>query len=492
MISSNFSIIPSHLKDRNVKLIFSILLMCFYFIIFSRITRSVFTDTAVVDGDSRDYQSLGVNFAKGHGFPKNGPFEDAKQYKFDSVKDSTVMKRFMKQLNTNNFYRTPGYPLFVGIIYKIFGVSPFIVKYIQLLLLIIVAGFLPWIGYHFWQNNGFISGLIASPLYIINNYLTAANILSESLITFSLFLILILYIYSESRKTTFSFGMLGISFGIGLLIKGSLIFIPPLFFLYLGIKYYKTPNKKDLKKILIIFSFFVLTILPWSLYASLKTNSFVLLSTQTEKIIMHSNNEDCIDGDWHHEWKNIGGEKYFYTHDGMENASSSSRVLNFYNQNINLLPEIMIGKIQRGFASFTSFLLILLLYIVEFYALLLNKYFKNIAIHLFYVFFSIVFIVLLLGFKFNLPFNFNCIKMLFLLILPSLFFFREKLFKVPVLFYIYFINLLLITIIFSGEPRYVGVMSFIFILISIQYSVELILSLFQNNNEIEKNHRIQV
>ncbi len=65
-----------------------------------------------------------------------------------------------KKGGEHDFYRMPGYTIFMGMIYKIFGVSPEIVKKIQLLLIIAIAAFLPFVGFNYWKKSGFIAGFM--------------------------------------------------------------------------------------------------------------------------------------------------------------------------------------------------------------------------------------------------------------------------------------------------------------------------------------------
>ena len=182
---------------------------------------------------------MAVNFAKGHGIQKFGQIEKFDQYKFDR-QDESLLTLFENSsydvytglnIGRNNFYRTPGYPLFIGIIYKLFGVSPWIAKQIQLILLIVISSFLPWIGTYFWGRTGFWSGFAAGVLYISMYYNRArSNFDGTSYFIFHLSFVIIAFINFMKGKSTFlSCVLLGASLGLSLLVKGSLIFLPFLF-----------------------------------------------------------------------------------------------------------------------------------------------------------------------------------------------------------------------------------------------------------------------
>ena len=77
------------------------------------------TDTAFFGGDTWEYQSIAVNFAEGHGIQKFGGMEPFDTYKFEKQdKLPDYYSSFVADAGQDNFYRTPLYPLFLGIVYK--------------------------------------------------------------------------------------------------------------------------------------------------------------------------------------------------------------------------------------------------------------------------------------------------------------------------------------------------------------------------------------
>ena len=530
-------------NNKRFRIILVLALIIIYYIIFSQ--KASFTDFTNFREDYMMYQSVGVNFAKGHGIQKFGGIEKFKEYKFYSntpYRNFTV-KHFYEIGGCDFFFMTPGYTLFLGIIYKIFGVSPLIVKYIQLLLLIIVAAFLPLIGYHLWKYSGFVSGLIASPLYIAFNYKISEGIMTESLVTFFIFLIVISFIYFKSKKNLLSSVILGIILGLSVLVKGTLIFIPFLFFLYLLIKFYKTNTKKILKSLLVIITTFILTILPWSIYANIKishsiisakqiktiisnnaiyrdnkislldslsiqnktdnklfeisravlsddtlseqakdfffdafiNDSFIILSAQGKSVLLDGHNEFVVNkGKAEPEWRD--DKNCFYNNDKMKASSSIIRVINFYKHYPNLILKLIKKKIVISFSFFKFFWLILAIFIIESYGFFINKYFKN---KLFYLLFTILTIpIFFLPFYYNVTNN-NIIYIFLILIPPVIFTIINKakhtVFKVPVIFYIIFLNFFLMTIIFYGFQRLIIVINFIFVFTSVYYLLKYIL-----------------
>jgi 4-amino-4-deoxy-L-arabinose transferase-like glycosyltransferase len=233
-----------------------------------------------------------------------------------------------------NSYRTPLYSIFLGCIYKVFGVSPGIAKKIQLLLLVLVSVSLPWIGFHYWNKPGMLSGYIAGILNLVANHDLAQQILAESLFSFLICATLISFILYEKFKTKTAAALLGIVAALALLTKGNLLFVPLFILGYFLFHYFRTRQKKLFINGSIYFIAFVITIGSWSSFASLKTKSFVFLSTQTEAVLLDCNNEFCLDGGWHPEWRGAKSETSFYANDQMKGSSSVLRVINFYlNQN---------------------------------------------------------------------------------------------------------------------------------------------------------------
>ena len=125
--------------------------------------RSELTDTvAFVKGDEWSYQMLAVNLLYDHGFQDRllEPFET---YKFDlrgrkindlgyhwlNGKRTSFRELFLKSPHYS-FWRTPGYPFFLAVIYRIFGVHPVIAKVIQMMLLASVTVIITWISVHYW------------------------------------------------------------------------------------------------------------------------------------------------------------------------------------------------------------------------------------------------------------------------------------------------------------------------------------------------------
>ena len=255
-----------------------------YFAIFSQIVE--FTDRALLASDTWSYQSIAVNFAKGYGFHRSGKIGPIKDYKFEDNYNPKYFNVFNTYTGIVDVHRNLGYPLFLSSIYRLFGISPIIAKHIQLLLLIIIASLLPLLGYVIWNNLGFLSGFIASPLFLIQNYRISEQIMSESLVIFTLFLMVASCIYCELRKTRKSEIILGLTFGIGLLVKGNLLFIPLLYFLFYLIRGNQNKESSGLKGFFIIAGFFLMPIIPWTLFVNIQNDLIKDKLKQVKEVVL--------------------------------------------------------------------------------------------------------------------------------------------------------------------------------------------------------------
>lgn len=463
--------------DSTTKIILSLMLSCFYFLVFSH--TADFSNDAYFGGDTWEYQSMAVNYAKGHGIQKFGGLEKFETYKFDQC-DSVLLKEFNSDAGRTDVYRTPAYPLFIGTVYKLFGVDPAIAKEFQLILLILVASFLPWIGMYFSGRIGLLSGLIASPFYLLKYYMTAQYILTEPMITFMVFLIIITYIFHDRKNTVFSSVALGVILGSALLTKGSLIFIPLFICLYSIWKYFKTKEIKLLAHLFYMMAALSLTILPWSIYASSNEGELVLLSTQGKTLLLDCNNENTIDGQWHPEWRH-GDTNMFYNHDNMQTSMPLLRVINFYTKNDVSFISSVKNKILTSHFAFPFLWLMIALFFAELIGRMLSRWTQNKSMHFLYAFFGsillglIVYGAFVIDLKDVQPNYWGVLFCVLTAVFMCLAGFTKAPLHLPVIFHIIFLNIFLVTVVAWGAPRFVEVIDFVFILYGIQWVIRFVM-----------------
>ncbi|MCG6551958.1 MAG: glycosyltransferase family 39 protein [Candidatus Magnetominusculus sp. LBB02] len=458
------------------------------------------SDTARFGWDTWEYQSMAANFAAGHGL-KFGAIEDFSFYRFTQTGDWVLgdagLKGYEKFLDIGqkggsyNFYRTPGYPVFLGVLYKIFGISPKVARASQVFLVILVAAFLPYIGFAYWRGGGFAAGVISGSI-LMSTYVYIHNmqdeLLTEPLIMFCAFLTVVMFIEWEKRKSASAAAALGIVMGAGILVKGSLVFTPlvaGLYFIYLIRRRLLRPAQ------FLAFALGVsFIVLSWSVYASVKEGRPIFISTQGQQVLLDSNSVISKDGRWH-----ANASDVFYENPEIKRLPGPLKVIRFYQKHRELLPSIFINKLNVGFGGFFFFKTAMLFLL---YSMAVNTlrffddegkikavtYIKKIlsvlmAIYLVWT----VFVVCVVLFKvklqqfaalafanaINLMPGATILIYIFVVYCLVVYIFIKRCYvEVPVPFVILFLNFFLITLIFCGDPRFVKVIDFIFILTAIQ------------------------
>jgi len=130
---------------------------------------------------------------------------------------------------------------------------------------------------------------------------------------------------------------------------------------------------------------FLFLLLPWSIYASIKSGELVIISTQYGYSLLDGNNEDCFaDGywHWHPEWieKTKGDPRYLYSRAEYREYSALRKVLIFWFQNRNKLLLLFKRKLTSGFMFNRYFLwtyAALLYYFLVMLGLIMKRFAKT-------------------------------------------------------------------------------------------------------------------
>lgn len=177
-------------------------------------------------------------------------------------------------------YYALGYPIIMGIIFKIFSPQIAWVILIQILLTLLSA-FLIFVTARRIFNE--TVGLIAFALTCINvGFLTFSQfILTESFL--ALFLILFFerftaYLYDNNRK---NLGYAAISLGLSILIKPAAIYYP---ILLLPLIYYTAPNEKKLNFAAFFLLLFVTPIFPYMLHNKVVFDQFKIANLDSVNV----------------------------------------------------------------------------------------------------------------------------------------------------------------------------------------------------------------
>ena len=171
--------------------------------------RGNYTNKVIFTGDEWDYQSIGVNYQYGHGFLTTGPVEGFDVYKLDSLDDGRI--RFWENFSGKKAYhRGPFYPAFACLFYKLFGINPIIIKYFQLLILIVSGSLLPIIGRLAWGEKGFYFGLAGFIIFVFLNHRFSEHLMPENwqFLFLSLIIICLFYHHRGSKLHSALLGIL--------------------------------------------------------------------------------------------------------------------------------------------------------------------------------------------------------------------------------------------------------------------------------------------
>jgi hypothetical protein len=315
------------------------------------LNRYPMSDTASLGGDINEYQSISVNLIHGHGY-KYGCIEDLSVYRFDIRGRSLAEIGSFVSAQRYSFYRTPGYPLFLAAIYKLVGIRPTVVKHTQAAMVAFVAALIPILSFLLWSRTGLLSGVLSSIVFLKLYSPRPDVLMSECLIVLCLTLWAFHSVYWSRRPTLRSTALIGVTSALLLLVKGVNLFIPFLFTVYMV---YRLRESQTLKKIvahlLLFYTAFTLTILPWSLYATAKSGSLVILSTQHKNVLLDGNNEDVIDlGSWQPAWRKEKKDDQRYLYNRLDGGRSTlEMLLIFLWENLRLLPRLFASKLIVAF-----------------------------------------------------------------------------------------------------------------------------------------------
>ncbi|MBF0410394.1 MAG: hypothetical protein HQM10_23810 [Candidatus Riflebacteria bacterium] len=216
---------PGYIKTAIIFFILTAMTFCIHI--------NSFSDEAYFGGDTWEYHSMAVNFALGNHFMTFGEIYPIEKYKFSKPQDPYFSENFHKlgqKGGIRNFFRVPGYPIFLGILYKIVGISPFYAKLANLLFLVISASLLQLIGWLYLGKPGFMAGIISSFLFVLLYQHTAGEILTEPITVFLASAIVLSSFLFRRHPTILNAISSGSILSIAIFTKGVFIFFP-LFFL---------------------------------------------------------------------------------------------------------------------------------------------------------------------------------------------------------------------------------------------------------------------
>jgi 4-amino-4-deoxy-L-arabinose transferase-like glycosyltransferase len=456
-------------------------------------SRIKFTNEAYFGGDSGGYQIMAVNWAKGFGLMKNGgvagDYYNVYHLSKDFGDNGEAGYQWFLESGKNGgyfqFYRMPGYIVFLGIIYKIFGISPEFAKHVQLELLIVIAAGLPFIGNNFWKKGGLFAGFIAGLVFlyfygrsgpVAGGISYPSDILSETLTTFAVFVTTVVFILWEKKKNLSASFVLGVITGLTILIKSSTVFLPVILVFYFGLLFIR--KKINISEITGLLLGLILVILSWSIYATDKSGKTVFLSTQTDEVLLEGNNEFSVDGGWHPEGYSSPTTDIFYNRPEIRNLSLVNKLIAFYKSNPDLILKYAIAKIRFGFESFIFLKAALILLTYEIGLLFIKNYKRLIE---FWKLFSLFGVIQVFHPNPSLipiinNYYFITVEIVVLVIIGlSAWIFKKRIdtIEIPLFLVFLILNFVLISLVIFGYPRFIQVIDWLFILLAVRYGMRL-------------------
>jgi len=317
-----------------------------------------YDNMVIFTGDEWDYQSIGVNGYNGAEFLTTGRIGEIDDYRFTGLDNGKIS--FWESFSGKKAYhRVPFYPMFISVSYKLFGINPVIIKYIQLTILLISGLLLSFAGKLAWGNRGFWIGYLSFIIFVGLNYRFTEHLMPENWQFLFLAVIIISLFYHYRNRPIYSV-VLGLTLGLSCLNKGTTFILFPLI-LISDLYYWWVKDRTHWKRMVLFCTMFILITGLWSVYISIERNQFTFLSVQTGEVILDGNNEFCIDGLWHPEWRERPDS--YYNNDNLENMPGVIRAGVFYVKHPECLSNFA-AKIKAGFAPVPSFIALMSLFLI--------------------------------------------------------------------------------------------------------------------------------
>jgi len=223
--------------------------------------------------DQIDYQTIAVNFATNNEFPVNGLYHDVSVYHIqlnssgDSIRDKEEYNKLFYIQGIYSLHRFPAYPIFIGAIYKCFGIHPLSIKIIQLFIILCVVFCFPLLGYKLWQSKGFAGGILAAPFFFAAVFPLIDSISPDVFTIGFNFFVIWLYCSYRRNPSVKAIVLVALLAGFSILFKASLMYVIPLLMLDLLWMSYNQKSKSLLWQCLLFFAIFIGCWGPYNLWS---------------------------------------------------------------------------------------------------------------------------------------------------------------------------------------------------------------------------------
>lgn len=457
------------LKKRH--LLLGITVFLYLFLVY----KGNFKNSVIFEGDEWEYQAIAVNHYYGHGFLTTGRIEDIAKYKISEL--DTEKLHFWDSKSGKAYYRSPFYPFFLSLCYQVLGISPLPVKLFQLLLVFVAGLLLIRIGEQCWGSKGNIIGIFSFVGFVLLNYRFAEHLMPESWQLLFVSIILYSLFFHYKNRPLYSIA-LGVVLGISVLNKGTTLLLFPIVLIY-DLYLIVTQAKLRIQNTSLFAISFLIVAYSWSFYLSKQVHAPTFISLQTNSVLLDGNNEYCIDGYWHPEWRN--DSNCFYNQSHLKNKSNVEKVASFYLQNPAFLKNLTY-KVEAGFHSLYSVQILLILFFSRLSVLLFNWITGNsgsnkkstVVMQYLLPLVAFSFLLFFTGFMENIPYTFMVLLFLFVQIGILKNDIKISL-KLPSHFSILILNFFIFTILFYVcnevyTSRYVKTMEGIILLAVVYYA----------------------
>ena len=384
---------------------------------------SDYSNKVSFSGDSVEYQSAAVNYIYGHGFMMFGGIEEFENYQFVIKENNEYNWDKEAFLEIIHFDTTngPSYTFFIALIYKVFGVNPYYVKIIQLLLICFGASMLIPISKILFKNNAVLIGILASWLFMVSTYKHANIIYAEPLLVFLFSFLCFFWINYKIKKNNSSFLPAVIFLAICVLSKGIFYFLFGFIVLLEFLEFLKHKKLLQLRHLAVLIIGVPLLISPYIIWQNHHINqeeinrvsnliqlnhsdqledhimetqgvslqsiqddkiqkgisskldldlllikeliqqelisNWVIISSQGDYVLLTSNNEYSLDGDWHPE--SLENPNSFYNQLNPK-LTTIEKLICFYTTYPEAILPTFTNKFKRAFWFSSTAILLLL------------------------------------------------------------------------------------------------------------------------------------
>jgi 4-amino-4-deoxy-L-arabinose transferase-like glycosyltransferase len=238
-------------------------------------SRARYTNEAPFAMPDFIYHSCAVNQAMGDGPVRMGQLHYYQTYRFGDygVNLARNYKMFSRLSGHYYFHNPPLYSMFLGAVYSVFGINPILIKYFQLLLLLITASLIPLLGYRFWKSMGFLLAMPLSVVFMVHCYNLATLFQPDVLLIFGILLMAFCMDWFHRNPRYYKLVLLALLFSASILLKSILAFVPVLIVLSFVMTAIKARTFKPIIQAALFGFCIVLPVVPWSVYATAKART---------------------------------------------------------------------------------------------------------------------------------------------------------------------------------------------------------------------------